>query len=316
MPLKKSGAGRGVLLVSALAVAAICWSWFEPNSPTTPFRRNGSRRHATSHARREVVSPVALRAASCGEERWSVKTGTDADAARVDLSAGDTTVGELVSLRKPLELLSGHRINPYELLSFRLRDVILVEYKLETDRDYHLVISDGERTMIAEIPDPECVGASSPFLSSISAARATFDANLGATPSFRRANVVVTLTGIGFFDYYHYQTGVAPNAFELHPVTAICFGAGCSVEPTTGEVAATSPPSGGQPAGLRGCGCAAGAEGSALGWMSMVLALTARITPAGFRRKKPAEPGSFASQRPFACARSARRRWTPRSPRA
>ena len=27
-----------------------------------------------------------------------------------------------------------------------------------------------------------------------------------------------TITGVGFFDYYHGQTGVAPNAIELHPV--------------------------------------------------------------------------------------------------
>ena len=27
-----------------------------------------------------------------------------------------------------------------------------------------------------------------------------------------------TLTGVGFFDIPHGQTGVAPNAIELHPV--------------------------------------------------------------------------------------------------
>ena len=27
-----------------------------------------------------------------------------------------------------------------------------------------------------------------------------------------------TITGVGFFDYQHGQTGVAPNAIELHPV--------------------------------------------------------------------------------------------------
>jgi hypothetical protein len=26
------------------------------------------------------------------------------------------------------------------------------------------------------------------------------------------------ITGVGFFDYQHGQTGVAPNAIELHPV--------------------------------------------------------------------------------------------------
>jgi hypothetical protein len=34
----------------------------------------------------------------------------------------------------------------------------------------------------------------------------------------QRANV----TGVAFFDFQHGQTGVAPNAIELHPVLAFC----------------------------------------------------------------------------------------------
>jgi hypothetical protein len=29
---------------------------------------------------------------------------------------------------------------------------------------------------------------------------------------------MATITGVGFFDFDHGQTGVAPNAIELHPV--------------------------------------------------------------------------------------------------
>jgi hypothetical protein len=42
------------------------------------------------------------------------------------------------------------------------------------------------------------------------------------------ADVPATLTGVGFFDFIHGQTGVAPNGFELHPVLSICFGLGCA----------------------------------------------------------------------------------------
>jgi hypothetical protein len=38
----------------------------------------------------------------------------------------------------------------------------LLRYKEEQDSDYHLVISDGQHTMIAEIPASYCVGANSP----------------------------------------------------------------------------------------------------------------------------------------------------------
>jgi hypothetical protein len=36
--------------------------------------------------------------------------------------------------------------------------------------------------------------------------------------SFRRLHGRATITGVGFFDLFHGQTGVAPNAIELHPV--------------------------------------------------------------------------------------------------
>jgi hypothetical protein len=36
------------------------------------------------------------------------------------------------------------------------------------------------------------------------------------------------VTGVAFFDFNHGQTGVAPNAIELHPVLQICFGMNCN----------------------------------------------------------------------------------------
>ena len=36
----------------------------------------------------------------------------------------------------------------------------------------------------------------------------------------------VTVTGVGFFDFLHGQTGVAPNGIELHAVLDIQFGTG------------------------------------------------------------------------------------------
>jgi hypothetical protein len=81
----------------------------------------------------------------------------------------------------------------------------------EGDSDLHLVLSDSAgNTMIAEAPN---------------SAR-----NTGATPSARnkmaQARAVVTvctkaeITGVAFFDFFHNQTGVAPNEIELHPILA------------------------------------------------------------------------------------------------
>jgi hypothetical protein len=183
-----------------------------------------------------TANPMAV-TASCGVERWSVKTGTDADAGKITLqSTSNTTIAALGSLSKPSSLPSNNRVQPTETTVFRLQ-ATLTEYKLETDSDYHLVLSDGSgHTMIAEIPDPPCVGSGSPLASSIQKARAEFDAKYTPTSSFKTANVPVTITGIGFFDFLHGQTGVAPNGIELHAVLDVQFGSGGS-----GSVSVTSP---------------------------------------------------------------------------
>ena len=173
-----------------------------------------------------VANPLAV-TASCGVERWSVKTGTDADAGKITLqSTTATTIASLDALPAPSSLPSSNRVQPTETTVFRLQ-ATLTEYKLETDSDYHLVLSDGAgHTMIAEIPDPACVGSSSPLLTSIQKARGEFNAKYTPTSSFKTANVPVTVTGVGFFDFLHGQTGVAPNGIELHAVLDVQFGSG------------------------------------------------------------------------------------------
>lgn len=164
---------------------------------------------------------------SCGVERWSVKTGTDADVGLINLqSTTQTTISSLVTLPAPSNLPASNRIKPTETTVFQLHDT-LTEYKLENDSDYHLILRDGAgNTMIVEIPDPTCVGSSSPLLSGIQNARSEFDARYTVTSSFQSTNVPVTVTGVGFFDFLHGQTGVAPNGIELHAILDVQFGSG------------------------------------------------------------------------------------------
>src|SRR5439155_6890811 len=163
-------------------------------------------------------------AVTCGVERWSVKTGTDADASLINLSSTTTTtIASLAALPAPSPIPLNSRVRPTETTVFSITATLTV-YKREADSDYHLVISDGSgNTMITEIADPQCVGAGSPLLPGIQNARAEFDARLRATTSFKTANLGVTVTGVGFFDFKHGQTGVAPNAIELHPLLDISF---------------------------------------------------------------------------------------------
>lgn len=171
-----------------------------------------------------LVSFVSLQSfAQCGVERWTIKIGTDAQAPSVDLSTYiSTTIYNMRSSTAPSSLPATSRIAPRELTQYRLSGT-LTNYKRETDSDYHLVVKDGSgRTMIIEIPSPTCVG-SGPFRTGISHARSQFDAKLTATSTMKSASIPITVKGVGFWDYIHGQTGVAPNGIEIHPVLDITF---------------------------------------------------------------------------------------------
>ena len=173
-----------------------------------------------------------------GVERWSVKIGTDPQAPQVNIDSPQIgAIVALVALPAPADPDQvPDRDAPTELTLYSL-EATLTAYKLEEDGDYHLVLSDGTSTMIAEIPDPDFC-TDSIWLTQITAARAAFNARFGdqvaalkalsetlteGVPMITKVSVPVTLQGVGFFDRLHGQTGVAPNAIELHPVLSIMF---------------------------------------------------------------------------------------------
>ncbi len=175
-----------------------------------------------------LVIPTSL-FAQCGVERWSVKTGTDADVGKVNLnSSTNTTIAALRTPAAPNPIPANNRVSPWETTEWVL-NATLTQYKLESDSDYHLVLQDaGGLTMIVEIPSPTCVGAGSPFLAGITNARNEFNAKFTPTTSFQTANIPVQIKGVGMFDFLHGQTGVAPNGIELHPVLDVIFNPGTS----------------------------------------------------------------------------------------
>jgi hypothetical protein len=159
-----------------------------------------------------------------GNPRWSVKTGTDVDAGLVDLEHPvKSDVLTLGRLKPPDPIPHKHRVRPVETTVYVV-SATLVQFKREPDGDYHLVLEgDDGSTMIAEIPNPRCVGRSCPFRDRIIDARRAFDARFQVTTSWQHPNVPVVVTGIGFFDLPHGQIRPAPNYIELHPVLGIEF---------------------------------------------------------------------------------------------
>jgi len=160
----------------------------------------------------------------CGVERWAVKTLTDPDASRVNLTPTPTTLAKLIAVGPPATEPGTERLPPIETATFTL-SATLVYGKREADRDYHLVLEDtGGRTMIVEAPEPACVPGSR-VLKQITTVRKALNEHLPELPKGRtdKPFLQVTVTGVGFFDRLHGQTGVAPNGIELHPLTSITF---------------------------------------------------------------------------------------------
>jgi len=171
---------------------------------------------STAKADREPVQHRAL-GLSCGVERWAVKTGQDPGALRVNLTPVNTSIPALDALPRPPGTLGDTRAAG----EFRTVRVFahLTAYKLEGDSDIHLILTDRPtgKTMIAEIPLPECAPHSA-WASQLAAVRAKFPA---PSSTFTNVDYKASVVGVVFFDFLHGQSGVAPNGVEIHPVLAI-----------------------------------------------------------------------------------------------
>jgi hypothetical protein len=98
---------------------------------------------------------------------------------------------------------------------FRVRARVTL-IRPEEDGDLHLVLEDtGGRHMIAESPSDSCTAGATAYRRKQmkTARKAILDSE--KTVMFCPN---ATVAGVAFFDFDHGQTGVAPNAIELHPV--------------------------------------------------------------------------------------------------
>ena len=230
-------------LAAALLLVAACGG----GSSSSPTASQAPSPTASLALATVTPSAAPVTGVQCGTERWPVKTLSDQDAAQVNFTPVQSSVAELRSLSAPPSLPQSSRVAP-ELTVFTVTAQV-VEMKLEEDRDIHLVVaepSDPTATMITEFPEADqCSGAvASAHAQEMRTARAAFVSAFGQPSSSQFTNLTgtPTLTGVGFFDFLHGQTGVAPNGIELHPVvgfTLLSGGAGRPPPVSPGTRAAT-----------------------------------------------------------------------------
>ena len=167
-----------------------------------------------------------------------MKTLMDPQAASLPTAPTATTVDALISNAAPQDAANlAHRVPPFETTLWTLR-VLLLGYRLEADSDVHLILADPSNplhTIIGEIPASFCTDSSR--APAFSQARESIVA-IGAAHStlrwcehvgkrwcwldYRGAHPpLVRISGYGFFDTPHSQTGASSNNAELHPIIKI-----------------------------------------------------------------------------------------------
>jgi hypothetical protein len=141
---------------------------------------------------------------ACGVDRWAVKTLQD----RPHLLSNRLTTVKYLATRRAPSYLPTTRL-PFEHHVFTV--IVRVAFvREEADSDYHFILQEHGSHMIGETPAPYCDHAATLHYRRLMARARR------AARSCARARV----TGVAFFDFDHGQTGVAPNAIELHPILA------------------------------------------------------------------------------------------------
>jgi hypothetical protein len=161
---------------------------------------------------------------ACGTERWPVKTATDKDKAAIVATSVPATVNQLSQVPAPIDpsIKRDTRYAPTELAVYEIT-ARMTFIKVETDEDYHIVLKDEKgHSMIVESVAPNCA-QDSRFKNEIKDVRDAIDKALGTIDKPKTVSRMVTVTGVGFFDRIHGQTGVASNGIELHPIIGIVF---------------------------------------------------------------------------------------------
>lgn len=157
----------------------------------------------------------------CNFERVSIRTLSDTDAVKINLSAKRVSIADLVAIPKPQMPINnktprfGHEFNTYQV------NCKITGWILEDNGDYHLIIQefdDTTITIIGEILNTESPSLQkNPHYPEFTSVRTEFEKC--KLPDGKVKKGAYKLIGVGFFDKIHTKQGSSKNGFELHPIT-------------------------------------------------------------------------------------------------
>lgn len=174
-----------------------------------------------------AVSATAREAGACGSPLRDLKTLSDPGRGLVFFRPQPTTIAAIN--RRPMPSPTPTiRTRGFERHVWRVAAQI-TQYRLDDDGAIQLILFDARDYMIAEMPPSLCLAKGTRNRQEVVEARHTFETRCGpATPNWRSLGAVVSISGVGLWDYPRGQRGHARNYAELSPVTSIRFVAGCA----------------------------------------------------------------------------------------
>ncbi|MBS1903224.1 MAG: hypothetical protein JSS75_05940 [Bacteroidetes bacterium] len=167
----------------------------------------------------------SVNAQECGIDRWRIKTIRDPIAKQINWKAVKSSIADQIGLERGFD--KGWKTLARQQDESQLYKITctLVELGKEDDNDYHLVIKDPKtgKTMIAEIPDPDCKELSNTKLApKYRQAREVLKKVYGEPGAIVKVKPMkITIWGIGFWEKMNHGTGHSTNGREIHPVVGI-----------------------------------------------------------------------------------------------
>ena len=159
-------------------------------------------------------------ASRCGGELWRLKTFSDGDRNRVDLTPQQTTIGAIRERHGPGKPPT-RRTTSFQLHVWEVPAQV-TSFKLDPTGALRLQLYDDPAYINAVIPSPNCLSAKTRDRADMLEAWRFFTGKCGrGTSAWQSLGAIFLVRGLGFWSQKTQLRGTAPNGGELNPVTGL-----------------------------------------------------------------------------------------------